>query len=116
SLDRDLIEKIARIDPDRPTAYVVGFQIGDLPPTTTGAVVIEDWSYHDRMLVEANNKGRRLYVWTVNDVGVIRDYLARGADGVITDEVGRAAAARDRLHSGPVIFYLEGARGLAAIG
>lgn len=115
SLDRRLIEEIARIDPDRPTAYVVGIQIGDLPPTTTGAVVIEDWSFHDRMLDEAHAQGRDLYVWTVNDVGPLSDYLARGVDGIITDQVGRAIAARERLASGPVLLYLERARGLATI-
>ncbi|MPV37207.1 glycerophosphodiester phosphodiesterase family protein [Georgenia subflava] len=117
SLDRELVEEVARLDPDRSTAYVVGFQIGDLPVTSSGgAVVIEDWSYHDRMLLEANRKGRELYVWTVNDVGALRDYLARGVDGVITDEVGRAVRARERLAAGPVALYLELARGLVAIG
>lgn len=36
-------------------------------------------------------------------------------DGIITDQVGRAAAARERLASGPVLLYLERARGLVAI-
>lgn len=115
SLDRGLIEEIARLDPDRPTAYVVGFQIGDLPDTTTGAVVIEDWSVTDEMLVQAHGQGRDLYVWTVNDLADLSDYLSRGVDGVITDEVARAAAARERLSSGPVAFYLERARGLLTL-
>jgi glycerophosphoryl diester phosphodiesterase len=116
SLDRELIHEIARLDPDRPTAYVVGFQIGDLPATTTGAVVIEDWSFDDRMLGEAHEQGRDLYVWTLNDVDALSDYLARGVDGVITDEIGRAVAVRRRLASGPITLYLERARGLVAIG
>jgi glycerophosphoryl diester phosphodiesterase len=116
SLDRELIHEIARLDPDRPTAYVVGFQIGDLPATTTGAVVIEEWSFHDGMLSEAHEQSRDLYVWTLNDVDALSVYLARGVDGVITDEVGRAAAARRRLAAGPIRFYLERARGLVAIG
>lgn len=115
SLDRDLIEEVARLDPDRPTAYVVGFQIGELPPTTTGAVVIEDWSVNDQMLVQAHRQGRDLYVWTVNDLADLSDYLSRGVDGVITDEVTRAAAARERLSSGPVAFYVERARALVAL-
>ncbi|WP_275747431.1 glycerophosphodiester phosphodiesterase family protein [Nocardioides sp. YIM 152315] len=117
SLDRELIEEIARLDPDHPTAYVVGFQIGDLPVTSAGgAIVIEDWSFHERMLVEAKEKGRDLYVWTVNDLADQSDYLARGVDGIITDEVGRAVAARERMASGPVGLYLERARGLVGIG
>lgn len=115
SLDRGLIEQIARLAPDRPTAYVVGFQIGELPATTTGAVVIEDWSVNNDMLVQAHRQDRDLYVWTVNDLADLSDYLSQGVDGVITDEVARAAAARERLSSGPVTFYLERARGLVAL-
>lgn len=116
SLDRDLIHQVARIDPDRPTAYVVGFQVGDLPATTTGAVVIEDWSFHPRMLAQAHDQGRELFVWTVNDIASISDTMAHGADGVITDEVDRAAETRERLTAGPLVYYLERARGTASIG
>ena len=116
SLDRGLIEEIARLDPERPTAYVVGFQVGELPPTSTGAVVIEDWSVDDQMLVDAHAQDRDVYVWTVNDLGDLTDHLTRGVDGVITDEVARASAARARLVSGPVPLYLERARGLVTIG
>lgn len=117
SLDRELVREIARLDPERPTAYVVGFQIGDLPRTSAGgAVVIEDWSFHDGMLSEAREKGRGLYVWTVNDLTDQRDYLARGVDGIITDEIDRAVAARERLHAGPIMLYLERAQGMIGIG
>ena len=116
SLDRDLIEKIARLDAKRTTAHVVGFQIGDLPATSTGAVVIEDWSFHRRMLTEAHQQGRELYTWTVNDVGDLSDDLAGGVDAVITDEVERAVATKERLGSDPITFYLERARGLMAVG
>lgn len=117
SLDRELIQELARLDPDRPTAYVVGFQIGDLPRTSAGgAVVIEDWSFHDGMLSEAREKGRGLYVWTVNDLTDQRDYLARGVNGIITDEIDRAVAARERLHAGPIMLYLERAQGMVGIG
>lgn len=115
SLDRGLIEEVAELDPQRPTAFVVGFQIGELPRTTTGAVVIEDWSFRDDMLVTAHEQGRDLFVWTVNDLGPLTDYVARGVDGIITDEVTRAVGARERQDAGPVSFYLERARGLIAI-
>lgn len=115
SLDRGLIEEIDALDPQRPTAYVVGFQLGGLPATSTDAVAIENWSFHERMLGQAHAQGRDLYLWTVNDPGPLSHRLAGGADGVITDEVGRAAETRERLSSGPVMLYLELARGMVTV-
>src|SRR5699024_7484516 len=111
SLDRGLIEQITRLDAKRSTAFVVGFQIGDLPTTSTGAVVIEDWSFHRRMLAEAPKQGRQLYTWTVNDVGDLSDNLAGGVDAGITDGVGRAGETKARLGSGANACYLYPARG-----
>lgn len=115
SLDRELIEELDQLDPDRPTAFVVGLQIGSLPASSTDTVVLEDWSVRDRMVSEARRQDRDLFTWTVNDVTPLRDQMVRGVDGVITDEVDRAVATRDRLNADPVTFYLERARGLVAI-
>lgn len=118
SLDRGLIEEIAAIDPLRPTAFVVGLQLGDLPESAAGAVVIEDWSYSDSMLSVAHQAGRGLYVWTVDDPQLIGDYLARGVDGIITDEVASAVTQR-RLQNAitnPVSIYLKQVSRLIRVG
>ena len=94
---------------------MVGYQVGELPATSTDAVVIENWSLDDRMLEQARAQGRELYVWTVNDLGPLRERLAGGADAVITDDVGLAAETRERLAGGPVALYLELASGLVAV-
>ena len=116
SLDRDLIDDIGRIDPDRDTAHVVGFQVGGLPAgSSDSAAVIEDWSYTDRIRTEARRDGRGLYVWTVNDLDLLNDYVARGVDGIITDEVALAETSRQRIGAGPIAFYFARARGFVAI-
>ncbi|MFC4335798.1 glycerophosphoryl diester phosphodiesterase membrane domain-containing protein [Salininema proteolyticum] len=100
SLDQPLIEEIESLDPDRDTAFVVGFQLGSLPRADTDAIAVEDWSYDDSMLVLAHEKSQRLFVWTVNDLGTARDYLDRNVDGIITDSVEGAVSIRSSDEEG----------------
>jgi phosphatidylglycerol phospholipase C len=44
---------------------------------------------------EVRRRGRRLFVWTVNDEQWMRWSCRKGVDGVVTDEVGRFARVRD---------------------
>lgn len=111
SLDAGIVDGIAAADPDREVALVTGFQIGDAPRTEAGTVAVEDWSYSDEMLVGLHDQGRRLFVWTVDDTGVMGEYLDRGVDGIITDRVAEAVTLRD-LHqriTNPVSRYLDAA-------
>lgn len=48
---------------------------------------------------EARRRGRRLFVWTVNDEGWMEWCVKKGVDGVITDQVGRYKEVRDRFAS-----------------
>lgn len=116
SLDRDMVEEITRLAPNRPTAYVVGFQLGSLPATSADAVVLEDWSVQDHMIAQAAEQGRLLFTWTVNDIGPMRDQMTRGVDGLVTDRIEAAVATRERLTGDPVSYYVERAVGLMAIG
>lgn len=92
SLDAGFIEEFTAIDPDRQVAFVVGFHLGRLPDTPAQTVAIEDWSYADAMLADAHEDGKRIFVWTLNDPGLIIDYVQRGVDGIITDTVDTAVA------------------------
>lgn len=108
SLDVGVVDDVIAADPARTVVLVTGFQIGDAPSTGAAAVAIEDWSYSDEMLVRLHGEGRQLFVWTVDDIGLVNDYLARGVDGVITDRVSEAVTARelDNTITNPVTRYL----------
>lgn len=118
SLDHDLITRIRTLDPERATAYVVGLQLGDLPRTGADAIVIEDWSYDSTMLATAHAQRQLVYVWTVNDPSLITDYLNRGVDGIITDNIETAVALRQvaRDVTNPVSRYLQQALRRVALG
>ncbi|KAK3301198.1 PLC-like phosphodiesterase [Chaetomium fimeti] len=44
----------------------------------------------------ARERGRKLFVWTVNEEGWMEWAVRKGVDGVITDEVGRMSEVLDR--------------------
>ncbi len=48
----------------------------------------------------ARARGRKIYVWTVNEVGWMEWAVRKGVDGVITDDVGRYREVRERLGGG----------------
>ncbi|KAH6649933.1 PLC-like phosphodiesterase [Chaetomium tenue] len=48
----------------------------------------------------AGERGRKLFVWTVNEEGWMEWAVRKGIDGVITDEVGRMSGVLDRLGVG----------------
>jgi glycerophosphoryl diester phosphodiesterase len=111
SLDAGIVDEIIAADPARTVALVTGFQIGDAPRTDADAVAIEDWSYSDEMLVRLHDDDKQLFVWTVDDVSLLTEYLGRGVDGVITDRVREAVTARelDETITNPVSRYLSAA-------
>ncbi|KAK4104128.1 PLC-like phosphodiesterase [Parathielavia hyrcaniae] len=66
-----------------------------LQPTLVGPV-----GAHFRR--EARRRGRKLFVWTVNDEGWMEWCIRKAVDGVITDEVGRFAEVRGRFEDADV--------------
>lgn len=109
SLDKGLVEAIEEEQPALDVGYVVPFNVGRLPDTTADFVVVEDWSYSDSMAEQGHAAGIPVYVWTVNDGGLIRDYLRRGVDGMITDRVPSAVTSRELVGrlTNPVSILLD---------
>ena len=109
SLDKSLVESIQDIDPALDVGYVVPFNEGSLPDTTADFIEVEDWSWSDSLSRAGRDEGKPVYVWTVNDTTLIRSYLRRGVDAMITDEVPSAVTAREltaRL-TNPVSILLD---------
>ncbi|KAH6845158.1 PLC-like phosphodiesterase [Chaetomium sp. MPI-CAGE-AT-0009] len=57
----------------------------------------------------ARERGRKLFVWTVNEEGWMEWAVRKGVDGVITDEVGRLSGVLDQF--GAVVAAAPGASG-----
>ena len=64
---------------ERDRAYWLD-ELGDLPPTP-------------RLIAAAHSHGVEIHVWTVNDVERMRELIAMGVDGIVTDRADLAIAA-----------------------
>lgn len=95
SLDEETILKVKRISPEIKTGYVIGFNIGSLPKTEADFIVMEEFSINNKILKEAREKEKDLFVWTVNEEDLIRKYLNLNVDGIITDIPGDAVEIRN---------------------
>ena len=49
------------------------------------------------MLATAHAEDKRVFVWTLNERNLLNQYLARGVDGIITDQVSLAVRLRSEI-------------------
>ena len=87
SFDLKLMEDVKKIVPELKTGYIIPLLLGDLPDTNVDFYAIEDFSYNEKLTIQAKIKNKKLMIWTVNDIIKIRKYLRQPVDGIITDEL-----------------------------
>ena len=97
SLDLSVMEKIEQLAPEIQTGYVIPLQIGNFDKNKVDFWVIEDFSYRERLALEAKYLKKSLYVWTVNDEDQIEKYLNSSVDGMITDYPNLVKEAKKSL-------------------
>ncbi|MGT2759558.1 glycerophosphodiester phosphodiesterase, partial [Streptococcus moroccensis] len=99
SLDLDIMEKIEQKAPEIVTGYVIPLQFGDLSGFNTDFYVLEDTSYSDFTMWDAERRGKDIYVWTVNDEEIMANYLQSPVNGIITDELALFKTEQANLKS-----------------
>lgn len=87
SFDLKLMEEVKKILPELKTGYIMPLLLGDLPDTNVDFYALEDFSYNEKIAIQAKIKKKKLLIWTVNDIIKIRKYLRQPVDGIITDEL-----------------------------
>ncbi|MFA9493649.1 glycerophosphoryl diester phosphodiesterase membrane domain-containing protein [Streptococcus sp. E17BB] len=85
SLDWDLIRSIEILAPEIETGYIIPLQFGYLAGEGVDFLLIEDFSYRDRLVWEARWRQQELYVWTINREAQMQHYLQTPIAGMITD-------------------------------
>ena len=86
SLNPKVVEELETKAPNLETGYVIPLQFGNFSKSNVDFFVIEDFSYRDRLVEQANTQNKKVFVWTINDSALITKYLQSPADGIITDE------------------------------
>ena len=86
SLNLKIIEELETKFPELNTGYVIPLQLGKFSNNKVDFYVIEDFSYRDSLVEQARTQNKEVYVWTINDLTLIRRYLQSPAAAIITDE------------------------------
>ena len=80
SLNLKIIEELETKFPELNTGYVIPLQLGKFSNNKV------DFSYRDSLVEQARTQNKEVYVWTINDLTLIRRYLQSPAAAIITDE------------------------------
>ncbi|MBC1973543.1 glycerophosphodiester phosphodiesterase [Listeria welshimeri] len=98
SLNQPVIEKIEHADPSLETGIILALNIGNLPKTSADFIVLEDFSINKRLLTQAKQNNKNVFVWTVNKEKLMQMYLRKNIDGIITNYPKKAIELRDSLN------------------
>ncbi|MBF2559571.1 glycerophosphoryl diester phosphodiesterase membrane domain-containing protein [Listeria welshimeri] len=98
SLNQPVIEKIEYADPSLETGIILALNIGNLPKTSADFIVLEDFSINKRILTQAKQNNKNVFVWTVNKEKLMQMYLRKNIDGIITNYPKKAIELRDSFN------------------
>ncbi len=97
SLDLGVMEELEKKAPELTTGYVIPLQFGSFGNHGVDFYVIEDFSYNEIIMLSAEQQGKDLYVWTINDPATLSNYLQSPVNGIITDELNLFKTERKDL-------------------
>ena len=99
SLNPKVVEELETKAPNLETGYVIPLQFGNFSKSNVDFFVIEDFSYQDRLVEQANTQNKKVFVWTINNSALITKYLRSPANGIITDEPELIKEEKDILEN-----------------
>jgi glycerophosphoryl diester phosphodiesterase len=86
SLSLDGVRKMQAIRPHWKAGLLMSVATGDLRKLDVDFIAVNA-SFVSRALIEkAHSSGKEIYAWTVNDPLLMSNLIARGIDGVLTDD------------------------------
>ncbi|MBF2626621.1 glycerophosphoryl diester phosphodiesterase membrane domain-containing protein [Listeria marthii] len=98
SVNQPVMEKIEQADPTLKTGIILALNIGNLPKTSADFIVLEDFSINKRLLTQAKQNNKMVFVWTVNKEKLMQMYLRKNVDGIITNYPKKAIELRESFN------------------
>ena len=81
----EIMEEIETLAPEIETGHIIALQFGVFADENVDFFVIEDFTFNDILNNDAKEKGKDIFVWTINDSETITKYLHKSVEGIITD-------------------------------
>jgi len=96
SLDHDMVAKLKRLRPDWRVGLLAAKTFGDILTIPADFLAVEVGMASVKFIRRAHRAGRDVYVWTVDEPGIMIQSLSRGVDGLISDrpELARRLVTR----------------------
>lgn len=92
SLDHPTIARMRALRPSWTVGILAARALGDLTALDADFLAVNVALARRPLIRDAHRRGKRVFVWTVNDSGTMLRMLNIGADGLLTDEPARARA------------------------
>ncbi len=87
SLDYELINYVETTYPEIETGYLFFFSLGKIEDLNCDCLLMETGMLSDSLIDRIHNKGKKVFVWTVNQAHDMSTVIKKPIDGVITDQV-----------------------------
>ncbi|MCH4177923.1 MAG: glycerophosphodiester phosphodiesterase [Streptococcaceae bacterium] len=94
TLNESIVQLVKQTSPETTTGILVALNIGNLPDTKADFIGLEEFSVNQRLIKQAQNEDKNLFVWTVNQEYLIQNVLRMNVDGIITNNPLQAIKLR----------------------
>ncbi len=97
SLSLPIAEKVKELEPRLKVGPVYALNLGDLPETDLDFISMEQYFATERIIEQAKERDKPLFVWTVNEPRNLQRLLEQNVHGIITNEPDEASSQREKF-------------------
>jgi glycerophosphoryl diester phosphodiesterase len=97
SLNIEEVRQVQKLAPEIKVGYFVSVEVGDLRLLDVDVIGAKDGMVDHVFVHDIQNKGAKVYVWTVDDPVRILELALFGVDGIITNDPNATADILKRL-------------------